>query len=62
MNEAGAADYAPHPGIHHFPRIYVSENNRQVTAAIIPCFILREALATSRESRGLAGDHGRLVL
>jgi hypothetical protein len=24
MNEAGAADYAPYPGIHHFPRIYVT--------------------------------------
>jgi hypothetical protein len=62
MNEAGAANYAPHPGIHHFPRIYVSENDRQVTAAIIPCFILGELLATSRESRDLAGDRGRLVL
>jgi hypothetical protein len=24
MDEAGAANYAPHPGIHHFPRIYVT--------------------------------------
>ena len=62
MNEAGAANYAPHPGIYHFPRIYVSENDRQVTTTIIPCFILRELLATSRESRDLAGDRGRLVL
>jgi hypothetical protein len=62
MNEAGAANYASHPAIHHFPRIYVSENDRQVTAAIIPCFILGELLATSRESRDPAGDRGRLVL
>jgi hypothetical protein len=25
MNEAGAATYAPHPGIRHFPRIYVNQ-------------------------------------
>lgn len=24
MNEAGAADHAPYPGIHRFPKVYVS--------------------------------------
>jgi hypothetical protein len=62
MNEAGAANYAPHPGIHHFPKIYVSENDPQITAVIIPCRVLGELLVTSRESRDLAGDRGRLVL
>jgi hypothetical protein len=28
MNEAGATNFASHPGIHHFPRIYVTACQR----------------------------------